>query len=435
MPEPNAADAGEQTTDPRTADLNSADVTTSDARPGDEQASGRTAAVQTRHADPRPTLLMVTGPGRSGTSAVTGALSQLGIHIPPPLVEWNHSNERGFFETRWVVDFQRKVLNKAHTYEFDADPRAIDRIAEVADLKTRQQLNDWLKDATDGRAQSVIKDPRSVWLHDLWTDAAEANGLHMSYLTMLRHPTEVVGSRSTYYGTAGDERKARDYAISKVAGWINVSLLNERQTRGARRVYLRYTDLLADWRTALAKVRDGIDLEFNATLAAGEPNPVDDFISPELHRIRTSWDELDVPVELQRLADDVWAACERLADEGGDADLGATFDALTEQYDRLYRDAAAISRDTVRWSVASATAEARRATKKELNRKLAETRDELAQAKQQVAKLTASNKRLEEAERSRNAQKGWTKTPPAAIRRAVKLGRRTIRRVRRRLGR
>ena len=83
---------------------------------------------------------------------------------------------------------------------------------------------------------------------------------------------------------------------------INVSLLTERRTRGRRRVYLRYTDLVADWRTALGRVRDGLGLEFSAPLAPGEPSPVDDFISPELHRIRTGWNELDVPPALQQLA-------------------------------------------------------------------------------------------------------------------------------------
>src|SRR4051812_38001434 len=109
---------------------------------------------------------MVTGPGRSGTSAVTGTLNKLGIHVPTPLVTWNRSNKLGFYETRWVVDFQRTVLTRAHTYEFDADPRAYERVGAAAGQKVQRELTRWLRQAAEGHDQLVIKDPRSVWLHE-----------------------------------------------------------------------------------------------------------------------------------------------------------------------------------------------------------------------------------------------------------------------------
>jgi hypothetical protein len=248
------------------------------------------------------------------------------------------------------------VLARAHTYEFDADPDAFRRIGEVADRQTRQQLSGWLRQAADGHRQLVIKDPRSVWLHELWAQAAADSGLSINYLTMLRHPTEVVGSRSTYYGKARDERSARDYAISKVAGWINVSLLNESLTRGRPRVYLRYTDLLADWRTALTEIGKALQLTYDTDLSTGDPHPVDDFISPELHRIHTGWEDLDVPPALRDLAEEVWAACGQLADEGGDTDLADTFSSLSRRYAALYRDAAAIAHDTTTSAVSAARA-------------------------------------------------------------------------------
>jgi len=367
-----------------------------DAAPGDPAGhptghpSGDPTGLGSRH----QSLLMVTGPGRSGTSAVTGALNQLGIHVPPVLVKANRSNNRGFFETRWVVDFQRKVLEKAHTYEFDADPRAIERMAKADSQRNREQLTTWLRSAVRGHQQVVIKDPRSVWLDNLWVGAADTIGLTISYLTMLRHPAEVVGSRRTYYASTDDERKARDYAISKVAGWINVSLINERQTRGRSRTFLRYTDLLDDWRTALSGVRERLGLEFNDPLEPGTPSPIDDFISPELHRIRTGWDDLGVPEPLRELADEVWAACERLADDGESAELAAAFDALSRRYEQLYRDAAAITIDTTASAVSRATARV-----------------------------------------TRSLQQEWAKdsAESPAIGRAVDLGRRAARRVRRRI--
>lgn len=362
-------------------------------------------------------LLLVTGPGRSGTSAVTGALSQLGIHVPPPLVDWNRSNTKGFYETRWVVDFQREVLKQAHTYEFDADPRAPKRVAKAVDDETQQRLTDWLKQAVGGHKQLVIKDPRSVWLHPLWTKAAAESGLTLCYLTMLRHPTEVVGSRSKYYGSAKDPRKARDYVISKVAGWINVSLLNERQTRGRPRAYVRYTDLLDDWRRTLGTAGEAVGLEFNADLSRGAPNPVDEFISPELHRVRTGWDELDVPDDLRQLAEQTWQVCTQLADDAT-ADLSAQFDELSEVYTGRYRDAAAITSDTLASAVSRAREDAAAKARKDL-------RDKLKQAPS--APAAAAHSSTDPAEDAGSA------LPPSALDRARRLGGRAIGAVRRRL--
>ena len=374
----------------------------------------------------RPRLLLVTGPGRSGTSAVTGALSQLGVHVPPPLVDWNRSNKKGFFETRWVVDFQRKVLHKAFTYEFDADPAASKRVEALDDPSIQTDLTEWLKTAATGHEQMVIKDPRSIWLHPWWSRAAEDNDLVLSFLTMLRHPTEVVGSRSTYYGKFDDDRAARDYAISKVAGWVNVSLLNERMTRGEPRVYLRYTDLLADWRAAMTRVAERTDLTYNVDLTDNEPNPVDEFITPSLHRIKTSWEELQVPDALREIADEVWAACEQLADDAqGDHD--AIFDQLSERYDRLYRDAAAIASDTTISTAARARTEGARKARRDLQSKIKVAKKAASEAEQKASAATRKAAAV--------TRQAAVKNRPAPVRQARRLARRTVRTVRRRLGR
>jgi len=85
-----------------------------------------------------------------------------------------------------------------------------------------------------GQPQVVIKDPRSVWTQALWKEAAAEVGLDIRYISMLRHPAEVVGSRTTYYAR-GDEGKLREYATFNVARWMNTSLISERETRGDRR--------------------------------------------------------------------------------------------------------------------------------------------------------------------------------------------------------
>ena len=57
--------------------------------------------------------LLVSGAGRSGTSTVAGSLALLGLYIPQPEVEADSTNPRGFFESRWVVDFHKRQLDRS----------------------------------------------------------------------------------------------------------------------------------------------------------------------------------------------------------------------------------------------------------------------------------------------------------------------------------
>lgn len=314
---------------------------------GDEPASTSVEPGARFGGEPLPGhLVLVVGPGRSGTSAVTGALQELGIHVPPPLVGANRTNQRGFFETRWVVDFQRALLRRANTYEFHGDPAAYERLVESFTDEDRQTLAGWLATASRDRTQLVVKDPRSAWFGDLWGSAATATGLRTSYLTMLRHPAEVAASRTRYYsGHDGVEDRERPYAIGKVAGWVNVSLLNERETRGHARVFLRYSDLIADWRSAMATVRDGLGLTFDHDLATGGRHAVDDFITSDLRRVTSGWDSIDPPTALADLAEDVWTVMQQIADQGSDADTDDALGELSRRYRRLYADSALITQD------------------------------------------------------------------------------------------
>ncbi|MBA8795243.1 hypothetical protein FHX74_002871 [Friedmanniella endophytica] len=312
--------------------------------------------------------MLVTGPGRSGTSALTGMLSMLGVHVPGPLVGANSTNERGFYETRWVVDFQRKLLERAYTYEFDGDPRAELRVAKVlADGEAAGKLDAWFAPAAGQHSLVAVKDPRSIWFHDLWTTTAGKHGYQVKYLTTLRHPAEVVGSRTTYYSTETRELQAREYAVAKVAGWVHVSLLNERETREQPRSFVLYDDLISAWRPVAAKIETELGLAFPARPDPWDArHPVDDFISPQLHRVTTTWDDLDCPESLQVIADEVWEACLRIAVHGRDADAEAAFDELSERYSRLYRDSAAIVADMASSRVDRARAKTARKVRAEL---------------------------------------------------------------------
>lgn len=313
-------------------------------------------------------LVLVTGTGRSGTSTVSGSLHHLGLTVPGPFLGANKSNPKGFFESRWAVQFHQQLTRGVGVDDFDSRPWAFERSQQAITPEIRAELVEWLRERASEGSQIVVKDPRSVWAQQLWKQAAAEVGLDIGYISMLRHPTEVVGSRATYYASKADETRRRRYEVASMARWLNNSLLSERETRGERRTFVLYTALLEDWRSAMARVRDDLGIVYNSDLDPDQPHPVDDFVDPDLRRVRVTWDDLDVPEGLRELAQSTWEDLLRLRD--GDDEEAAVKDLgeIAVRYERLFTDSVAIAHDAVEEGARAARSEGAAEARKKIRR-------------------------------------------------------------------
>jgi hypothetical protein len=301
-------------------------------------------------------LVLVLGPGRSGTSTMAGALAHSGFVVPDP-VEPEESNPSGFFEPTWVMEFHLGLLEKVDVRPLDSDPAAPATVAPLlTDPVVRRDLRAWLEARLDEHERLVVKDPRLVWFHELWVDVAAELGQEPGCVIMLRHPSEVSSSRSEFY-------QSRE--ITAVAGWVNVALMTERVTRHAARALVRYPDLTTDWRTSLAAVRDRLGLTLEPAPEA-RPHPVDGFIDPALRRRRSDWGQTRVPAALQALAEATFDALGEVADHGGSESAAARLDALRAEYDALHADALDLVRHHVMRERRRARQQSRRQTRREL---------------------------------------------------------------------
>jgi hypothetical protein len=296
--------------------------------------------TQDHAADPRR-LVLVLGPGRSGTSTIAGALAMTGLEVPGRAVKANETNPSGFYEPRWVVDFHKRLLDESRVNTLDTAPEALELVVDLTSRQpVRDELRSWLEARFAAQPRLVVKDPRTIWFDTLWVDTARELGVEPGFVTMLRHPAEVSASRGTYYSKGTAEQRSAD--VTRIAGWVNVALMAERATRGSRRVFVRYTDLVADWRKVLERMEPvlGLSLEPGPEVS---PHPVDEFIDPSLHRIQVDWSGVDVPEHLRELAEQSWLALSSLAQDGESPDRLAELDELRERYTRTARDAWALN--------------------------------------------------------------------------------------------
>ena len=286
-------------------------------------------------------LVLVVGVGRSGTSLLTGVLGQLGFHIPQPEVQADDTNPRGFGEPRWVVDFHTKLLRQRHITVNDSRPAAWDATWGVDDAKTVATARDWLADQLRQGEAIVVKDPRTVWFLPLWVRAARELGAAPSFVTMLRHPAEVLTSARKSYGDWQSE-------ASRAAAWINVALETEHGTRGDRRAFVRYDDLLADWQREVARVGEVLDLPLLRDIPADRVAAVNEFVDPGLHRNRVTWEDVDVAAPVREIGERAWQQLLPLAQPGGDgAEAHAALDATRDEFRALYAEVEAIAQSSI----------------------------------------------------------------------------------------
>ena len=285
-------------------------------------------------------LVLVVGVGRSGTSLLTGVLGQLGFHIPQPEVQADDTNPRGFGEPRWVVDFHTRLLRRRGVTVNDSRPAAWDLTWDFSE-KAVTTARQWLEQELRQGEAVVVKDPRTVWFLPLWARAARELGVTPTYVTMLRHPTEVVASARKSYGDWQSE-------ASRAAAWLNIALETEHATRGERRAFVRYEDLLSGWQAEVTRVGELLDLPLLASLAPERVAAVDEFVDPNLHRNRVRWDDLGVAGPVRDLGERAWQELQPLATAGGDtSEAHAKLDAARDDFRSLYAEVEAIAQSSI----------------------------------------------------------------------------------------
>jgi hypothetical protein len=297
--------------------------------------------MPTSPSQPGTPLVLVSGSGRSGTSS---------------------PNPRGFYEPQWVIDFHKRHLRELALFNIDSRPAAVDLVARYLESgETTAELREWLSGQLD--ADQVVV------------------GADLRWLTALRHPAEVVGSRDIAYLSSQSDDLRLTKETSNVAGWVHAALLTEQVGRGHKRSFVKYVDLLGDWRAALTPVQQQLELDLDTDLSAPpgerEHHAVDDFIEPSMRKSQLTWDDVRTPAWLRDMAEEVWQLLGVLTTSPHDADTLAALDRIHDAYDERYADAVALTFDHTKAESTLAAREARdaqRATVQQLRRDLAQVR-------------------------------------------------------------
>ncbi len=196
--------------------------------------------------------------GRSGTSAISGALQVAGVDLGRTLIGANAFNTKGHFENSAVVKLNSAILKSLGSYNGDFSP--LDEVDWAAARAFASQAREIVRSEFSAPL-FAIKDPRMCRVWPIWAQAFTAIGAAVRFLIPMRHPMEVTQS---LYGYGCSTNQA-------LMWWLAHTLDAERHTRGARRTVVSYHELLGGPKHTLERIGDQLGVIWPRPLDQTEP--------------------------------------------------------------------------------------------------------------------------------------------------------------------
>ena len=202
-----------------------------------------------------PVALFVLGMPRSGTSALTRVLSLCGATLPAGMLGADSGNPRGYWEPRKALRLNNSILLRHGSGTYDPSLRlqeegALDDGQKAAYVAEISAYLDTLPDAP----LVIIKDLQITALSDVWFEATRLAGFDIAIVIAVRHPKEVIASLA---------KLMRAQPELSCALWLKYNLLAERQTRGMRRVFVEYANLLGNWHEEIARISTALSIDLS----------------------------------------------------------------------------------------------------------------------------------------------------------------------------
>jgi len=220
----------------------------------------------------RKTVVVVLGMHRSGTSALSRVLNLCGAYLPenlrPPKLG---NNPRGFWEPENVIDLNERTLGQLGGawnrvgFALPDTGDMVDAFVDDAGVMLASEYGD--------QETILIKDPRICVLAPLWHRALVTAGYRPVYVVPVRNPIEVAQSLHA----RGDMSVSEGLSL-----WLAYMQRVAEFTAACPDVsYVRFTDLLENWREVVSRIADDLALPLDIGNRAEE---VDRFLEPSLRR-------------------------------------------------------------------------------------------------------------------------------------------------------
>ena len=285
--------------------------------------------------------ILVLGMHRSGTSAFTRMLNLLGCDLPQALMEGWEGNLKGHWESNAIRALNDDILASAGS-EWDDwmefNPQWYESPAFDGFFKRAQDV---LRDDYGTSPFFVLKDPRNCRLARFWFMVLEKAEVEPLVAIPLRNPLEVAQSLVRRNDTHPD---------MAMLAWLRHVLDAEHGSRGRRRVFTCYDELLDNWPGVADKVQRGLGITW-PRYSKRASREIEEFLDPaDRHHVQFPQSVQSSPM-LSTWVRDTNAIFLKWAEKGEDVTDHAMLDGIRAQFNAASLAFAGLSHDVMKQRV------------------------------------------------------------------------------------
>lgn len=199
------------------------------------------------------TCILIAGMHRSGTSALSRVLGFLGCAHPKTQFPATEANITGYWESALVNELNEEILESAGSSWDDWTACAENWFESPVAEGFRIKALETIKQEYDDASLIVLKDPRLCRLLPFWLPLFKDAKIRVLTLIPIRNPKEVAASLS--------KRDQSDVFYNQLL-WLRHILDAEAGSRGGKRAFLLYDDLLENHAATLAALEDRLGLKW-----------------------------------------------------------------------------------------------------------------------------------------------------------------------------
>lgn len=197
------------------------------------------------------TAILIVAMHRSGTSALSRTLNLLGCDMPPKLIGADEWNSSGYWESKPIKDLNEEMLQSGGSDWSEWQEFNPNWFRSSAMRGFRDRAIELIGSEFGGSSLFVFKDPRLSILLPFWRAIFAELEIEPVVIHTLRHPIEVARSL---------ERRNKFLIPRGILLWLRYTLEGERGSRGLRRFFTSYDELLDDCPGFIQRSQDALGL-------------------------------------------------------------------------------------------------------------------------------------------------------------------------------
>ena len=141
----------------------------------------------------RPQIVFITGMHRSGSSALSRAMTTLGVHHSANLMRASKDNQKGYWEDNDFISFNDYLLRR--TGQLWEEPKLIKTVELITLAEEKiDEASSLLKDKIGNNQIICLKDPRLCNLIPFWKRICEINSAQYRFIASYRDPLSTSNS-------------------------------------------------------------------------------------------------------------------------------------------------------------------------------------------------------------------------------------------------